>query len=88
MWAVFAFLCLGSALIGQEQFRAGRALEDFDIRADKINPAAQFFSTRALQRSTPHQISGMPDREIPSCGTADVSVFLCKRFPLDTRWRL
>jgi hypothetical protein len=45
MWAVFAFLCLGSALIGQEQFRAGRALEDFDIRADKINPAAQFFST-------------------------------------------
>ncbi len=52
MWAVFAFLCLGSALIGQEQFRAGRALEDFDIRADKINPAAQFFSTRALQRST------------------------------------
>src|ERR1019366_3374345 len=52
---------------------------------ETINPAAQFFSTRALQRSTPHQISGMPDREIPSCGTADVSVFLLTRDGANSR---
>jgi len=57
MWAVFAFLCLGSALIGQEQFRAGRALEDFDIRADKINPAATVF-----QHSRPPEVHTAPNQ--------------------------